>query len=178
MTTLLRDASHEYQQSPRKFLARPSWLQRAARMRVVRPSLERTAPEAEPVFARVNHGLWIADCPCKGSMAVWLPETTDDGQQTTSWFWCSSCANADLKGALRPVVFPEALKRARIEQALAHRPIANQNWFPGELIGALRNENRYHDLPLTATTDDGPQTTEARAIPSSVVRGPSSGAAR
>lgn len=68
--------------------------------------------EDDRVFARVERGRWIADCPnCNG--AEWVAEGVP--------FFCFSCGNSDIGGDGRTVVFPS--NRREIEVALLERSV-------------------------------------------------------
>lgn len=91
---------------------------------------------AGKVAARAEHGRWIVDCPaqdCSGAEYA-NPEG----------FFCCSCRNLAVKGALYVVVWPR--ERAAIEAVLAVRPRVNRNWFPGETLAALKAENAKADV--------------------------------
>jgi hypothetical protein len=87
--------------------------------------------EAEQaVQARVLYGRWLADCPmCGGAVDVDPAEPV--------WL-CLSCG---WPGQLAAVTFPP--EREEIERLLVQRPqIHTRNWFPGEPVGHLAEENR------------------------------------
>jgi hypothetical protein len=81
-----------------------------------------------PAFvARVNHGSWLADCPCGGAAAI-HPEW-DEAR-------CLGC------GAFGKVLLPENWRE--IEAVLLKRPRPeNRNWTD-ETVDALTVENMYH----------------------------------
>ena len=81
------------------------------------------------IAAEVNHGRWIVRCPACPSAAS-LNGPGWDGKT----FHCTECDQGS-----GPTVCPE--DRAGIEAALARRPIANQNWTPGETAAELEAEN-------------------------------------
>ena len=96
------------------------------------------APAGDPVgdvYAYVNHGRWVADCPqpgCTGAMMV-------TEQQPMH------CGNRDCGGGPWTVAFPA--ERQQIEVLLLLRPVdRNRNWRPGESLAALRAENAEHGL--------------------------------
>lgn len=79
------------------------------------------------VLAYVNHGRWVADCPCGGAELI-----TENKP-----LLCGSC------GHVREVVWP--VKVSQIEQALEdRRRVENQNWQPGEPVELLIVENGVH----------------------------------
>ena len=82
------------------------------------------------VPARVCYGRWLADCPvCGGAIDVDPLEPV---------FLCLSCG---WPGRIAPVEFPP--ERAEIERLLLARPMTyNRNWFPGEPVEHLAEENR------------------------------------
>jgi len=82
------------------------WLIKAAARKGFILSLE---VGAVGVTARIDHGRWIADCECKGA------EYVDPDEPV---FFCLSCLNAANGGKLRPVKFPPAKVRAKIEAGL------------------------------------------------------------
>jgi len=83
------------------------------------------------VYARVNHGRWIADCPfCTGSEMVWFEEP--------SAFFCFSCRNKAVDGHLLRVDIPK--NYMKIEDILLIRHPVNRNW-QGETLSALKSEN-------------------------------------
>lgn len=79
---------------------------------------------ADPVYAYVNHGRWVADCHCNGA------EVVAAGDQPMT---CGSC------GAVSPVVFPP--ERDEVERLLSARPLPNQHWTLGQPIDHLIAEN-------------------------------------
>ncbi len=101
-----------------------------------------TVVDSQPVRARVERGRWLADCQlnygyeiCNGA------ELVDPNDRL---FFCISCRNAKLNGALRPVFFPDSWWR--IEDELLQRKYAvNRNWEKGETIDGLRAEHIEHN---------------------------------
>ena len=80
-----------------------------------------------PVYARLNEGRWIADCPrCRGA------EFVTEGVL----FLCGSC------GSRGEVEWPKDTDK--IEAALNVRPRVNQNWLPSETVKMLVAENEEH----------------------------------
>lgn len=95
-------------------------------LRRIETTLAKAGVETFPgttVKARINHGRWIADCPCNGA------ELVAPGQPMV----CGSC------GATHKVTFPK--NRTAIEEALDRREIRHQNWQPGETPSDLWAEN-------------------------------------
>lgn len=74
------------------------------------------------VDAYVNHGRWVADCPCNGAERVAPGEDME----------CGGC------GAASPVKFPAGA--AEIDRLLVKRVPANQNWR-GEDMAEVLGEN-------------------------------------
>ena len=97
----------------------------AARVRANLTSLRiRPYDEPSPVYAYVNHGRWVADCPsCNGA------ELVSENQE----FLCGTC------GRVSPAVWPDTV--TQIEATLNQRPEPNRNWNPGETVGMLTAEN-------------------------------------
>ena len=80
--------------------------------------------------ARVEHGRWIADCPCGSGVAV-HPEWRDAG--------CLEC------GRWWPVMVPPHWRD--IEDILMARPKAlNRGWL-AETVEQLEDENERHSVP-------------------------------
>ena len=94
-----------------------------------------------PIEARINHGRWIADCPyCSGA------ELADPSNKK---FFCLHCFMEE--NGNRPTVarFPPKPQRLEIERVLLLRPLViNRNWFPGETIGELKQENLENGLEV------------------------------
>jgi len=104
-----------------------------------------------PIYAIVNTGRWIAECECGGAEIV----EPDD-----PIFFCFSCGNSCVKGAVRPVVFPEnreeiehlLLKRLCkttganiVERAFNATPLfgrIGRDWTAGETIEMLELQNK------------------------------------
>lgn len=90
------------------------------------------------VFARVDDGRWVADCPWGCGAAFNLP-------QGESWFWCTECAGGGL-GLTAALVWPDSSGRLTVN--LESLPSMLQRWpcLPctprlgaGELCEACRN---------------------------------------
>lgn len=108
-------------------------------------ALDAVDPTADPLVARVNHGAWIASCPCgaEGAPSPGMLVFVD-----APIAWCVRCENAATHGAWRPVVLPPPDERDAIEAMLAARPdSATRNWAPGESVADLAAENVAHGLP-------------------------------
>src|ERR1039457_4537535 len=84
------------------------------------------------VYARVDLGRWIVDCPwCKSAQHA----SREDHR-----FFCVECGNAAVTGAWVSVHWPN--EWAEIEEILSCRPSAgNQWWTPGETLASLQAEN-------------------------------------
>jgi hypothetical protein len=93
-----------------------------ARLRFGHPPL--TVHDEPPVVAYINHGRWVADCPCGGAELV-----AEDRLMV-----CGSCA------ARSEVIFPPNV--TVLESALAARLKKNKNWKPTETVADLLAENK------------------------------------
>lgn len=83
------------------------------------------------VAVSVNHGRWVVDCPdCAGAQLAC---------RTDHRFMCNECGNVVIGGLWRTVDWPA--DSLQIEKALLVRPLANQNWVPGETVDDLLAEN-------------------------------------
>lgn len=105
------------------------------------------APRKTAVYARVNHGRWIADCPdCEGSECI----TADDPV-----FMCLSCGNKDVRGSLRPVLWPDADERSKLERILVlRRDIKTRNWTYDETVHKMMRENKDNHMEVPEGLDD------------------------
>jgi len=92
----------------------------------------------QSVWARVDAGRWIVDCPgCPSSQWVtW----------TDPRFYCTECENCKVMGRWIAVEFPDVHLRQEAERVLMVRPPSEQFWFPerestihlmGENVGTL-----------------------------------------
>lgn len=118
------------------------------------PPLDHCVLTASPLTARVNHGVWIASCPCgaKG-------EPTPGGVvfAEAPLVFCLRCGNQATGHGWRPVVVPTETVRNQIEMVLDCRPnVADQNWEPDETIDDLLEQNRAHGDPLPDLAVAGP----------------------
>ena len=153
MSTILTGQDIHDRRSLARQLTQPHVQAIARRVGVRVPKLDQVSMGTPPLPAEINHGRWIVRCPCGGAENVW-PDTP--------LMFCSSCGNtgrvpgghpfpaADAGGLLRRVRMPSPLHQERIMRALLEREPEHTNWVPGELIGALRNENLAHGLPAEA----------------------------
>ncbi|OPZ76592.1 MAG: hypothetical protein BWY79_01544 [Actinobacteria bacterium ADurb.Bin444] len=74
--------------------------------------------EARQVYARIDWGRWLADCPfCNGSELV---------SKAEGLFFCFSCEMAGNGGRAVEVLFPEGVDR--IEAGLVNERVSYQNW--------------------------------------------------
>jgi hypothetical protein len=108
------------------------------------PPMAEADDGAIPLAAEVNHGTWIAPCPCGAERlpapgcVVWLAQPRA---------WCVRCGNAATAGRWRPILLPAPPERAAIEALLDRRPdAATRNWTPGETVDDLAAENRAHEI--------------------------------
>jgi hypothetical protein len=98
---------------------------------------------ASPMTAEINHGVWIARCPCRtpGDPApgciVWTAAPLG---------WCVRCGNETAGWRWRRILLPGPDERAAIEAALVVRPVEHRNWTPGETVAELLAENAVHGL--------------------------------
>jgi hypothetical protein len=97
---------------------------------------------ADPVFAYVNHGRWVADCECNNAQLV---------DPADPRFYCIDCFNVAFGGRWRAVTFPTEV--AGIQTVLEQRPERKrQNWQPGETVELLEAENIEQGLPTSETS--------------------------
>jgi hypothetical protein len=89
------------------------------------------------VAAVINHGRWIARCPCCGPGAMLV-------SKVDRRFWCVFCGMARNAGRPMWVGFPNPGDMGTIEAILLMRPVENQNWEPGESVAQLARENLEH----------------------------------
>lgn len=92
--------------------------------------------DTQPLIAYVNHGRWLIKCECGGAEYVW-----EEG-----YFMCQHCFNSQHKHQYRQAIFP--FERLEIEKLLIQRPLDNRNWFQGESIEQLKQENEIHKAEL------------------------------
>lgn len=92
-----------------------------------------TPAVAGMVYARANHGRWIADCPrpyCRSAA------------QLATWEQVFFCLDCHIEAA---VIWPPSTED--IEQVLNMRPDpATRNWEPGEDLVDLLAENMAHGV--------------------------------
>lgn len=90
------------------------------------------------VYARIDQGRWLADCPhCNGSEAV---------EPDTPLFYClNSWCSRPTGNLYAPLRFPK--ERVAIERVLLDRPNpTTRNWRRGESLADLRAENAAHGV--------------------------------
>jgi hypothetical protein len=110
------------------------------------PPLDRVVLTAEPLVARVNHGVWIASCPCG---ARGTPAPGGVVFTATPLVCCARCGNQAAGRGWRTVALPDTPTRYRIEAILLCRPNAgDRNWEPGETLADLLAQNRDHGDPV------------------------------
>jgi hypothetical protein len=87
----------------------------------------------EAVVARVDHGRWIADCPCGAGNAV---------DVDAKIALCFGCGTVHLN-----VTLPDATSLRAIERALVARAhVKTRNWNPDETVDDLKRENLAHGV--------------------------------
>lgn len=85
--------------------------------------------DGDQVYARVDHGRWLADC---SNLACTGAELVTEGEEML----CASCGTVSL------VVWPS--DAGDIDRVLNKRLTDNQHWTPGETVDMLEAENRAH----------------------------------
>ena len=84
--------------------------------------------------AYLNHGRWVVDCPRDG-----CPESR---LATPGVFICTNCHQ------IATVEIPP--ERAAVDAAVAARPVPQtRNWYPGETVEQLYEENETHGVVNT-----------------------------
>lgn len=90
-------------------------------------------------LADINHGRWIARCPCCTGGAMYI-------SKVDRTFWCMNCRNACSDYHPIRVVFPpDASERERI--MLARPDPTTRSCLYNETIEDLAKENRLRGLP-------------------------------
>lgn len=108
------------------------------------PSMEQVARTADPMVARVNHGVWIAGCSC-GALTSRLPAPGCIVWLDMPLGWCVRCGNQAWGGGWRPIALPAEPTRRLIEAVLDCRPNAeDRNWEPVETVEDLLAQNLDH----------------------------------
>lgn len=104
-------------------------------------------PPAELPQARlhVSHGYWVAECPAHTPVS---PE--DEGTVPNCGYAIVACQGLAMvcpEHGWADVIWPPEWRG--IEAVLHKRPAAKfANWFPGETVEDLREENRQHGAPV------------------------------
>lgn len=112
------------------------------------PPLGHVVATAAPLVARVNHGVWIAPCPCG---ARGTPSPGGVVFFDTPLVCCARCGNQGVGGGWRRVEIPPENERALIEMVLLCRPnVEDRNWEPGESVADLIAQNAAHGDPVPA----------------------------
>jgi hypothetical protein len=127
----LPEAEMAFKMAPVSIWAWVAWLC----LREGKPAPQRIWVCVGTVWARINHGRWIADCPhCSGALVV---------SRTDPYFWCPACRMA--QSGWQAVKFPG--EADEIEAVLMKRPDKRtRNWYPGETVEALERENAEHGI--------------------------------
>lgn len=121
------------------------------------PELSQVVLTAAPLVARVNHGHWIASCPC-GARGIPTPGCV-------VWFdgpgallgWCARCQNGATGRGWRAIVAPSTADRAAIEAVLICRPlVSDRNWEPSETVADLWAQNVEHGCPVPPPDEEPP----------------------
>jgi hypothetical protein len=94
----------------------------------------------EPVFAKINHGQWIAHCDQCGT-PMWV-----DADEPL--FYCYGCGNRVTGGKPRPVIFPSKQEQDAIERLLLERPVDDRK-------GTNDIDRAFHALPMAIGIADG-----------------------
>ena len=112
------------------------------------PPLDHVVLTAEPMVARVNHGIWIASCSC-GAPANKVPTPGCVVFLGSPFGWCVRCNNRAWGGGWRRIVVPPEHERRLIEAVLLCRQnVGDRNWEPVETVELLAAENAAHGDPV------------------------------
>jgi len=104
-------------------------------------------PVGSPAVVVANHGRWIVNCPNTECGGAQFPSGKDH------WFFCTSCLNVNSNYKLVPLVWPTDPSPAQLVEVLVNRKQEkNRNWYPGETIAMLIDQNvthvnETHDVP-------------------------------
>lgn len=116
------------------------------------PPLTAIVGTARPMFARVNHDIWIAACECG---ARGLPSPGCVVFFETPLGWCARCQNAATGRGWRRVALPCPETRRAVDAILSCRPnVGDRNWEPPETLDDLRRQNVEHGDALPAEGAD------------------------
>lgn len=129
--------------------------------------LDHVVLTAEPLVARVNHGVWIASCTCGAPPRPDRPGMPNPGCVVFLEIplgWCVRCGNRPWGGGWRRIIVPPPEQRRAIESVLELRPnVGDRNWEPGETLADLVAQNIEHGDPIPPPPDgkapvpDGPR---------------------
>lgn len=116
------------------------------------PPLDHVVATAEPLVARVNHGVWIASCSCGApsrDIGTGIPNPGCVVFLERPLGWCVRCGNRAWGGGWRPITVLTEEERSLIEAVLDCRPsVGDRNWEPGETVEMLVAENAAHGDPV------------------------------
>lgn len=127
------------------------------------PPTDHAVLTAVPLVASINHGHWVAACPCG---ARGLPAPGCVVFLDVLLGWCVQCSNQAIGRGWRPIVVPPIEKRRRIEAVLACRPrVEDRNWESYETVEDLLAQNRAHGDPVADLGDDPPSVPAAKPWP-------------
>ena len=90
----------------------------------------KTIRNRKTIYAYINQGRWVADCPCNGA------EIVEPGEDML----CGSCSMVST------VAFPDEKTRQQIETALLKRHPLKQNWTVEETVAELEAQNIENGL--------------------------------
>lgn len=120
--------------------------------KAVIPPMSHVVATAEPLVARVNHGIWITSCSCGAPPRPdipWVPNAGTVVFLDVLLGWDVRCGNQGWGGGWRAITAPAETERRQIEAVLLCRPrVEDRNWEPGETIADLLAQNREHGDPV------------------------------
>ena len=120
---------------------------------------------AEPLLARVNHGIWIASCSCGVPRLPGVPTPGMIVFLDVLLGWCVRCGNQAWGRGWRRVVAPPPEERQRIEAVLLLRPnVEDRNWESTETVADLIAQNLAHG-DLIPPPDEPPSVAPVPAGP-------------
>lgn len=105
-----------------------------------------TAGDEFHVDAVANHGRWVVECPGVGCGGAQMLHPLD------TRFLCVICANVDVEGLWRPVVWPADLVAIEFELDRRDDP-ETRNTLVGETVADLRRERETVEEETAASTD-------------------------
>lgn len=95
--------------------------------------------EKTTVYAIVNEGRWMTQCPFCAS--------AQEASQTDPFFYCARCQNEPVSNQSVPVAWPD--DHAEVERLLVERPFReNRYWEPSEPVAQLVAENQSIDAAV------------------------------